>query len=900
MATNTAIKFLKKGYASIADAKAAATGGAVVFDTASHAIFVDGQQYGGNIADAAYSSNTLTITKADGTSSISLDFSQFATASSVQAALNAISAEFNNLESAIGNVDASDGEWNGYSGTNYIDEATSLSNADTLLDTAIKAVSDKVDAAVSEVYINNTSITDASDGEVNIAVDGTYNASTNKIATQDTVSTAIGALDGSATIATVSSDVVTLKAGLTETDGVVANSNGSDIVLAKVAKTGKAEDVSYAGTADVAGSEPATVEGALDDLYEKVNQAISAAGVTKFGGETGDITLGSYLTMGSGADAKKVSVTNVDTAGNSSTATDLATVKTVNEHVATAIGALDGSISGTPGAGNTVTAFSETDGVVTATFGAISITSSQVSDIQDTYSASDGKAISGKGVFAAIGTLDGSHNVATGAEYTPDTNEGESATWKIDLFDATETDGVVSTNNSASDTIYFSAQPTAANPVITHNDIAGLSGAMHYRGELTADPTVTTPTGTWAAGDVVTFENNEYVYNGSAWRVLGDEGSYALKTTTVTGAGVLTGGGALSQNQTISHTTITTPSSGTDTAKNQGESVTVMTGITGDGYGHVTGYTTNSFMIPTVNDATLTIVGASSGPISVGTNNAGDTFTANASSAKTITVTHAAAPTSGTPAAIKVAVDSYGHVNAGNAIESGDIALDSSNMLYNSTDCTTVDAALTKLNSSITGATLTIDGHKGAITTGNGLTAVASDGGSFAVKLDGSNSNGLSVGANGIAMAKATGSTFGTVEVTAGNGLSLSDGVVSYAHNTTAITVASKDNSTNVITINGTLTPDASDNISTSNAISLAAVAATGSASDVTVTSATYGGATATTNLQTALTNLAAKTASVNDGSEEIVVNASSATTIATVDGEPVSTKVAFYWEEYS
>ena len=898
MATNTAIKFLKKGYASIADAKAAATGGAVVFDTASHAIFVGGQQYGGNIADAAYSSNTLTITKADGTSSIVLDFSQFANARSVQAALSAISAEFNNLESAIGNVDASDGEWNGYSGTNYISDATSLSNADTLLDTAIKAVSDKVDAAVSEVYINNTSITDASDGKVNIAVDGTYDASTNKIATQGTVSTAIGALDGSATIATVSSDVVTLKAGLTETDGVVANSNGSDIVLAKVAKTGKAEDVSYAGTADVAGSEPATVEGALDDLYEKVNQAISAACVTEFGGQTGDITLGSYLAMGSGADENKVGVTNVDTNGDSSTATDLATVKTVNEHVTAAIGALDGSISGTPGAGNTVTAFSETDGVVTATFGAISITSSQVSDIQDTYSASDGKAISGKGVAAAIGTLDGSHDVATGGAYTKGT--GENAAWKIDLFDATETDGVVSTNNSASDTIYFSAQPTAANPVITYNDIAGLSGAMHYRGDVAADPTTTAPTGTWHEGDVVTFGNNEYVYNGSAWRVLGDEGSYALKTTTVTGTNGLTGGGALSQNQTISHTTITTPSSGTDTAKGQGDSVTVMTGITGDGWGHVTAYTTNSFTIPTVNDATLTIVGASGGPISVGTNNAGDTFTANASSAKTITVTHAAAPATGTAAAIKVAVDSYGHVKAGDAIESGDIALDSSNTLYNSTDCTTVDAALTKLNTSITGATLTIDGHKGAISTGNGLTAVASDGGSFAVKLDSSNSNGLSVGANGIAMAKATGSTFGTVEVTAGNGLSLSDGVVSYAHNTTAITVASKDNSTNVITINGTLTPDASDTITTSNAISLAAVAATGSANNVTVTSATYGSGSATTNLQTALTNLAAKTASVSDGTEEIVVNASSATTIATVDGAPVSTKVAFYWEEYS
>jgi len=41
---------------------------------------------------------------------------------------------------------------------------------------------------------------------------------------------------------------------------------------------------------------------------------------------------------------------------------------------------LDGTISGTPGAGKTVTALSETNGKVSATFGAIEITKSQVSD----------------------------------------------------------------------------------------------------------------------------------------------------------------------------------------------------------------------------------------------------------------------------------------------------------------------------------------------------------------------------------------------------------------------------------------------------------------------------------------------------------------------------------------
>lgn len=50
--------------------------------------------------------------------------------------------------------------------------------------------------------------------------------------------------DGSATIASVSSNIVTLKAGVTQSGGAIANSTGSDITLAKVAKTGAYSDLS--------------------------------------------------------------------------------------------------------------------------------------------------------------------------------------------------------------------------------------------------------------------------------------------------------------------------------------------------------------------------------------------------------------------------------------------------------------------------------------------------------------------------------------------------------------------------------------------------------------------------------------------------------------------------------
>lgn len=56
--------------------------------------------------------------------------------------------------------------------------------------------------------------------------------------------------DGSAVIATVSEGVVTLKAGVGQTKGAVAQGTGDDITLAKVATTGAAADIAVADTAE--------------------------------------------------------------------------------------------------------------------------------------------------------------------------------------------------------------------------------------------------------------------------------------------------------------------------------------------------------------------------------------------------------------------------------------------------------------------------------------------------------------------------------------------------------------------------------------------------------------------------------------------------------------------------
>ena len=78
-----------------------------------------------------------------------------------------------------------------------------------------------------------------------------------------------------------------------------------------------------------------------------------------------------------------------------------ATVSTVTD----AIGALDASLTGSAGAGKTLTAFSQTDGKVTATFGNISITKSQVSDFAHNQASNTITAMTSYSMASASGAV---------------------------------------------------------------------------------------------------------------------------------------------------------------------------------------------------------------------------------------------------------------------------------------------------------------------------------------------------------------------------------------------------------------------------------------------------------------------------------------------------------------
>lgn len=83
-------------------------------------------------------------------------------------------------------------------------------------------------------------------------------------------------------------------------------------------------------------------------------------------------------------------------------------------------------------------------------------------------------------------------------------------------------------------TAYDASSNKAATMTDVTNAVAGLSGAMHFVGESTTDPSTGTVTISEApysgkSGDVVLFGQKEYVFDGTNWKLLGDEGSYAVK-----------------------------------------------------------------------------------------------------------------------------------------------------------------------------------------------------------------------------------------------------------------------------------------------------------------------------------------------------------------------------------
>lgn len=161
--------------------------------------------------------------------------------------------------------------------------------------------------------------------------------------------------------------------------------------------------------------------------------------------------------------------------------------------------------------------------------------------------------------------------------------------------------------------VVLNADPTkdlgAATKQYVDSKTAALSGAMHFVGVSTTDPKGTTGATVaghtkWAAGDVVLYGNKEFVLKDATntadnWIELGDEGSHALRTITITGTDGLTGGGDLSVNRTIKHADKAATLSDVTAAN-----ATFVSSMTFDAYGHPTKVETTKLQFNTEYNAT--------------------------------------------------------------------------------------------------------------------------------------------------------------------------------------------------------------------------------------------------------------------------------------------------------
>ena len=245
---------------------------------------------------------------------------------------------------------------------------------------------------------------------------------------------------------------------------------------------------------------------------------------------------------------------------------------TVQEQINAAIGGLDYGDAAV--ANQFVTEVKETDGVIAVKRAALveadipALSQSKVTGLIDalagkqdnlefagTYNASTNKVATESAISNAIAALDSQtakdadsatkvvaevtqadgivtvQKVAV-ANILPDVEDTENGF----VVAVNQTDGKIAvTHKAATEVLGFEGNyDKTSNPIATRqyvlDSVADLNGAMHFRGTVDADPTTTTPTGSYKAGDVVLFGYDEYVFNGTKWLALGNESIYAKKT----------------------------------------------------------------------------------------------------------------------------------------------------------------------------------------------------------------------------------------------------------------------------------------------------------------------------------------------------------------------------------
>lgn len=260
-------------------------------------------------------------------------------------------------------------------------------------------------------------------------------------------------------------------------------------------RLGKAEgtigDASSGLVKDVAELKALMGENGEGSVADRIDDAINALDSTK--------------TQSAGADGLALSITQengVITAFSGSIAAE-----TYDKYGAAkeAVEALDATVTHAAGADGLAIEIVQTDGKLTG------LTASIAAETYDEYGAAD----------AAVNALN-----TTGVE-----GAQEGTTIKF-VDKVSQANGIVSAE--LGELVFESAYNASTNKAATMADVtsavADLNGAMHFEGFSTTDPeSGITIDGkadyVAAAGDVVIYQTIEYVYDGSKWQKLGEEGA---------------------------------------------------------------------------------------------------------------------------------------------------------------------------------------------------------------------------------------------------------------------------------------------------------------------------------------------------------------------------------------
>jgi len=797
MATNTALRFYKKKFDS--NDASLRQAGAIVFDTSAQVIYVGGELATSNVIDASFdSSSKLTITRHNG-ENVVLDFSDVASASGTNVVLSGLRTDINNLQTATGVADGATAP--NYSDASILVDASTMVDADKILAKAIYDLSAGVEgldvdpfaqASVSgsTITINgieetNGKIASTDSSKLEIVLDGTYDATDNKIATKSTVTDAINALDA-----------IEVSLG---TDETVATISEADGVISVTKQT-------------------------ISITHDKVSDWASNVGVTAVGEGTTNGTISVTTNGGSAAD---VSVHGLGSAAYESS-----------------------------------TAFAT--------------------------------AAQGEKADSALQTVSATGDTYIDLSFGDKTNNTQALGAAVKIGDVS----TATADASGLATAY-------AVQTYVDNKTADLSGAMHFRSVISSSgSTVIDQINSYYTSSGTTPEVGDVFVDsarGEEWVVKSLPSSGNLTTSNIEMFG------------TVDPSTVVTSVAGSTSTT--GLVVTPTTSTTGAVT--VTVDTSTGYQIPTTTQMTKVdniAVDTTTKSVTDGTNTLSDLVSDADYKHITVSATDGVSDASGvtykyehptttaaTAAAVKVGNDGLGHVVLGDALAAGDIAFSDASFTAQN-----VGGALTELNGKITAANITIDNHVGAITTGDGLTDVATDGGSFGIKLNDSSLNGLSVDASGLGLALATTSTNGAIDASSYEKLQNIEAgaevniIESVKLNGKALAVDSTDRSVNVTAIQsvakGTDGSYVSVDVSTvDNAVT---VSVDETIQDVSTSGDSSKGLAEASNVKAYVDYKAAEAAAVVDMSTPIQVNDGS-TVIATVGDTSITAEVQFNWEAY-